>query len=160
MKIKRVIALAAASVMLAGAACAEVKVDLSGMSYQELVELKDAINLAMWQCDEWQEVEVPQGVWKVGEDIPAGHWTVKTISRYTSTIAVGTVLNTMGKRIDVWSSPVYYYDMVTNENNEYFDKNVDKSKIDIVLKDGMYVIIEDGDVVFTPYDGKPSLGFK
>ena len=55
----------------------EKKIDLSGLTYNELVELKDQINLAIWECDEWQEVEVPQGIWKVGEDIPAGHWTIR-----------------------------------------------------------------------------------
>ena len=31
-------------------------IDLSGMSYEELVALKDRINLAMWESDEWEEV--------------------------------------------------------------------------------------------------------
>ena len=76
---KKLVAQFPAIVLAAGFALAE-GIDLSGMSYDELVALKDRINLAMWQSDEWQEVTVPQGVWKVGEDIPAGHWTVKCIT--------------------------------------------------------------------------------
>ena len=37
-------------------------IDLSGMNYDELVALKDQINRAIWNSDDWQEVEVPQGV--------------------------------------------------------------------------------------------------
>ena len=55
---------------LAPAAFADV--DLSGMSFDELVALKDQINLALWNSADWQEVTVPQGVWQVGADIPAG----------------------------------------------------------------------------------------
>ena len=50
--------------------------DISNLTYDELVQLKDQINLAMWNCEEWQEVTVPAGVWVVGEDIPVAHWSI------------------------------------------------------------------------------------
>ena len=34
-------------------------VDLSGMSFDELVALRDQLNLAIWNSQEWQEVTVP-----------------------------------------------------------------------------------------------------
>ena len=49
-------------------------IDLSGMSLAELVDLKEQVTLAMWETEDWQEVTVPQGLYKIGEDIPAGHW--------------------------------------------------------------------------------------
>ena len=52
---KKLVALVLAIVLSAGIALAE-GIDLSGMSYDELVALKDRINLAMWQSDEWQMV--------------------------------------------------------------------------------------------------------
>ncbi len=36
-------------------------IDLSHMSFEDLVTLKDQINLAIWNSKEWQEVTVPQG---------------------------------------------------------------------------------------------------
>lgn len=42
------------------------QIDLSAMTYEELVALKDKINLAMWESKDWEEVTVPQGVWTVG----------------------------------------------------------------------------------------------
>ena len=35
--------------------------DLSGLSYDELVQLRDQINLAIWNSEEWEEVSVPSG---------------------------------------------------------------------------------------------------
>ena len=50
--------------------------DISNLSYDELIQLKDSINIAMWNSQEWQEVTVPIGVWVVGEDIPIAHWSI------------------------------------------------------------------------------------
>lgn len=36
----------------------------------------------------------------------------------------------------------------------------DLRSIDIDAKAGYYIAIEDGSVIFTPYSGKPSFGFK
>lgn len=44
----------------------------TGMSLSELQAEITEILQAMWKTDEWQEVEVPAGVYKVGEEIPAG----------------------------------------------------------------------------------------
>ena len=59
-------------------------VDLSGMSYEELLDLRAAVDEAIWASDGWQEVEVPGGVYVIGEDIPAGRWSVSTKSLMTS----------------------------------------------------------------------------
>ncbi len=134
-------------------------VDLSGMTYDELVALKDQLNLAMWQCEEWQEVTVPQGLWVVGEDIPAGHWTIKCSEASSSYITVSDTLDASGKEAD-YSSKYYYSESVNNPNSDYFKPNSDLTEIDIELSDGLYVQIDFGSAVFTPYTGKASLGFK
>lgn len=133
--------------------------DLSGLSYNELVALKDQINIAIWKSQEWQEVTVPQGVWLVGEDIPAGRWTIKTGASYAM-ITIGTKLDATGKSIDIWGSNFYHSVMVCNPNDRLYDSTSDKSEVDFDLKAGTYIIIDSGSVIFTPYAGKPSLGFK
>ena len=56
---KKWIALLLVLVSLFSAASAEViattaaEIDLSGMGYEELVALKDRINLAIWKSEEW-----------------------------------------------------------------------------------------------------------
>ena len=155
---KKVCLLVLALVLVGSFAFAEV--DLSGMSYDELVALKDQINLAIWNSQEWQEVTVPVGVWKVGEDIPAGHWTITVApdgSYKWSSVAVGTALSETGKDIDFMSSAYYYSEQLKLPGSEDYS-GLDEMNYD--FKDGDYVIINYGDVIFKPYAGKPSLGFK
>lgn len=154
-----VILLIAPSAMAAPQVTAANSIDLSNLTYEELVALKDRINLAMWQLDEWQEVTVPQGVWKVGEDIPAGHWTIKTDAAMAN-ITICDALNESGKNADIWESKVYYSETVHSATYTFFDAESDRLEIDFELAKGMYVIIDYGSAVFTPYAGKPSLGFK
>ena len=155
---KRILSLLIGLLLLTGTATAAT-VDLSGMSYDELVALKDQINLAMWNSQEWQEVTVPQGVWLVGADIPAGHWTIKAKAKWTY-INIGTALDATKKDIDIWESDLYYTGVVVNPEYKQYEAGSDKPEIDIELQNGTYVIIDSGDAVFTPYTGKPGLGFK
>ena len=152
------VALAVAALMafpLSARAEEKQKIDLSGMSYEELVELKDQINLAIWQSDEWQEVEVPQGVWKVGEDIPAGHWTIKAAEGAWVDIRIGSKLKEGGTKVETRTSA-----QITSPSYHGFDANKDKSEWSVEVKDGVYILVESGKAIFTPYAGKPSLGFK
>ena len=146
--------------MFASCACAE-DIDLSGLSYAELVALKDRINLAMWESEEWQEVTVPQGVWVVGEDIPEGHWTIKPYLEYYASVEVTDYLDVTGKITDRWNKNCNYYcsENIYNKNYDSF-KPSQVSEFDVILKKGLYVVIKFSSVTFTPYTGKPSLGFK
>lgn len=133
-------------------------IDLSGMTYAELVALKNQINLAIWNSQEWQEVTVPQGVWVVGEDIPAGHWTVKCINGPVSNIQWGTKLDESGEEIEYhgrYSTLHWIYNPshYTEEDGLPFDYSFE-------VYDGEYIVIGRGPMVFMPYTGKPDLGFK
>lgn len=132
--------------------------DISNLTYEELVKLKDQINLAIWNSEEWQEVTVPQGVWKIGEDIPEGHWSIRMAENNKSgnwcAITYCSKLDATGKGGD-WSG-IYLYQQLARPGSTYNAPEV----YDIELKSGMYIIVEQKDVVFSPYEGKPSLGFK
>lgn len=138
----------------------EHSINLTAVTYEQLVSIKDQITLAIWNSKEWQEVEVPQGVWLVGEDIPAGHWTITCAGGSYTWIKLGTALDESGRRIDPWKSSFYYGESVYNPNNSHFDRITDMTSIDLQLKNGTYVIIEYANAIFTPYSGKPSFGFK
>lgn len=140
--------------------------DLSGMTYDELIALKDQINLAIWNSQEWQEVTVPQGVWKVGEDIPAGTWTVRCADIGRNSYMMkecdfswGEYLSESGRSVR-WKGR---YDLVTiyNPNNEDYTEG-QLTEYTFTVKNGDYIIIGEAynKAVFTPYTGKPSLGFK
>ena len=132
--------------------------DISNLSYDELVQLKDSINLAMWNSQEWQEVTVPQGIWIVGEDIPAGTWTIKCATDSFSSITFGDTLNEMGT--DIEYSQYYHYESITSPDSSIYEKDKDITEYTITVKNGDYIKIEYSSVIFMPNTGKPSLGFK
>ena len=131
--------------------------DLSSMSFDELVALRDQLNLAIWSSREWQEVTVPGGVWKIGEDIPAGHWTVRIADESGSMyISVFDAADEMGL------SPArgaYYNDLKVAGPKSPMYAGVGRDSVDFDLKDGWYIKFS-GATVFTPYAGKPDFGFR
>ena len=56
-------------------------VDLSSMSYDELVTLSQQITVEIMSRPEWKEVSVPTGTWEIGTDIPAGMYSIRTTSK-------------------------------------------------------------------------------
>lgn len=141
-------------------ALALAEIDLSGLSYKELVALKDRINLAMWESEEWQRVTVPQGVYRVGEDIPAGHWTITAADGQYASISWGTKLTQSGQDVEMdWENGIYEYESLTSPTYEFFTEG-SRTEVDFDLEIGQYIVVTYGDVLFTPYQGKPSLGFK
>lgn len=129
---KKLIALALILVSLIPAA-AFADVDLSGMSFDELVSLNGKLLEEIMSRDEFKEVTVPTGAYTVGEDIPAG--------TYSLAMATGTY----GGMIQING----YQDAYTVTST---DPIVGK----VTLKDGDSVEISMGSIVFKPYVG---LGF-
>lgn len=139
--------------------------DLSGLSFDELIALKDKINLAIWNSQEWQEVTVPQGEWVVGQDIPVGKWTIKC--------ADVNHHDYMMKECDIeWGflKSNGYIDSYTSRGGgdvSLYNPNHDDYKSGQItevfadLQEGMIVRIREAyaPALFTPYAGKPSLGF-
>lgn len=154
---KKILPLILALLCFAGVASAEANA-LSGMNYEELVALKDRINLAIWNSKEWQEVEVPKGVWVIGQDIPAGKWTIKAADGLTTMMEWGDVLDESGNGLS-WSGRIYEMELLYSVNYEYYEKGK-STEVTWDLKDGQYFIVEYGIAVFSPYSGKQSLGFK
>ncbi len=141
-------------VMLMAVNTALAEIDLSGMTYDELVALKDRINLAMWECEEWQEVTVPQGIYEVGVDIPAGHWTLKTPDGVYSMVLYGR--DTDGNQIThtemMWE--------LRSPSHKYYEEGQSQISAEVTFAEKMYVQVAGGECIFAQYTGKPDLGFK
>ena len=153
---KRFFALALALVLafsLAPVCYAEY--DLSGLSFDELVALKDQINRAIWDSDQWQEVEVPQGVWEVGPDIPAGKWTILPKPYAATSIKIGNETKDGGTNVNMKISQT-----IKDKDFQLYSAESDISSWTVELEDGQYLKVDSGPAIFTPYAGKPSLGFK
>ena len=153
---KRLIAITLILAMVPAAALSDLP-DISDLTYEELVQLKDQINLAMWNSSEWQEVFVPEGVWIVGEDIPAGHWTIRIASeRQSFYIYVFDKIDDLEKK-PAFGSRLYQEKIASPGYG--LSGEVTPESTDFILEEGWYFTCY-GPVIFTPYAGKPDLGFQ
>ena len=132
--------------------------DISALSYDELVSLRENLNIAIWNCHEWRHVEVPAGVYIVGVDIPAGHWTLNPPSDGSVVVEYFKDPDETGKR-PANSLNNYYSESLADESSPYASF-VYVREVDLELKDGFYFTVVNGPyVVFEPYTSKPSFSF-
>ncbi len=140
--------------LIVGSAAADL-VDLSGMSFDDLVALRDQLNLAIWNAAEWQEVTVPAGVWTIGEDIPAGHWTIRPLPGDYVSVIYCDILDRFGtSAAPGWQG---WNGCLTGRDNDITSN--EPHEVSLVMEAGMY-FINRSTVTFTPYAGKPDLGFR
>ena len=109
--------------------------------------MQEQVNLAQWASSDWQEVQVPAGLYKVGVEIPAGKWTVSKGKEWAQ-IKIGSKLVVSGNEVSS-SSKDYYTVQINN----------DVPSQTIQFQDGMYVEIYNAGLTFTPATG-PSFKFK
>ena len=157
---KKLLVLLVLCTLLFSSACAS-DIDLSGLSFDELIALKQKINLAIWNCEEWQEVTVPGGIYEIGKDIPAGYWTITPKDAITS-FWYGDKLNESktdaGMGWDyVNGIAITLNGRINNDGTWKYSDN--QHQISIDMKEKMYVKFSC-DMIFTTYTGTPDLGFK
>lgn len=51
--------------------------NISDLTFDQLIELRRKIEKEIVSRPEWKEVTVPAGIYKVGEDIPAGVYSIR-----------------------------------------------------------------------------------
>ena len=132
-------------------------IDLSGMSFDELVQLRDRLNIAIWNSQEWQEVTVPAGVWIIGQDIPAGHWSIR-VAGDCDVILVSYFDKLDDAGLSVGSGAYLFHQTIATPGLSGFGE-VNAETVDIDMQDDWFFKC-DGAVIFTPYAGKPDLVFK
>lgn len=112
------------------------EVDLSAMSVDELIALNKAVVMELMSRKDFKEVTVPAGEYKVGEDIPAGIYTVKVKANQFASLNV--------------------LDSKKNYTSKIYVVEVDNPIGKLVLEEGEIVATTYSSVIFTPYAG---LGF-
>lgn len=124
------------------------QVELTGLSYDELVDLSRQVGSAIMSHELFDSVSVPSGLWEVGVDIPQGTWIL--------TPANGDYVSVVyGKSIDSSENAMDMFD----DGNTYESMSDDDSWR-IIAKDGCYFYISGGSVIFTSDTGSSGLGFK
>ncbi len=154
---KKIIALFLALTMLYSIALAE-SIDLSSLSYDELIILVNRAQLEMMKSDKWQEVEVPPGTYIVGKDIPAGQWTITVHDGGYVDFEIGTAIKNNGE-IDFMSCLDDYKHITLIGKSNFLYTEGNTTSYTIELRDNWYVVITTGSIIFTPFAGN-SFTFK
>lgn len=112
--------------------------DLSSMGFDELVELQTRITSELITRTDFKEILVPTGVYKVGEDIPAGKWTI--------TASEGMCEVYWGKKLDAYGVEIPYSDRIST-----LDDWGNKTSVNWDLVEGTYIVVNRNAVTFSPY---------
>lgn len=127
---KKILTLLLIIIALSGSLVAYASpVDLSSLSFADLIALHSEVFAAIIQHDDFKEVKVPAGEYRVGTDIPAGEYKLTT-----DAVMAMVIVND-------------YESMYTLTNSEGVGR--------FVVKDGDTLSVS-GSVIFAPYVG---LGF-
>lgn len=74
---KKAILLLITVIILIFTTAANAEINISNLSYDELIQLQKDLTMEIMKRPEWKEVLVPAGTWIVGEDIPAGVYSFR-----------------------------------------------------------------------------------
>lgn len=55
-------------------------IDLSSLTYAQLLMLRNRLTEEIISRPEWKEVTIPSGDWVVGVDIPAGYYSIRPVT--------------------------------------------------------------------------------
>lgn len=154
---KRIICFMIVIILVSSLSLAE-NIDLSNMSLRELVLLRKQVLNAIWNSNEWQEVIVPPGVWEIGSEIPPGHWSITPAEGLGPDYVIyGCATKDQGHDIDLFAGE-YIMECVCNPSSKFYSGEY-KTTTDIEMEEGHFVRL-DCTMIFSPFIGKPSFGFK
>lgn len=127
---------------------AAAEVDLSGMSYDELVDLSNKVGKAIMEHENFDSVTVPMGIWEIGVHIPEGTWMLSSKNTTFSSIIYGPSLSENGSSMSIFD----------DGNTETLVQFGDSFRF--VAKKGNFISIKYGPMIFTSESGTSDLGFK
>ena len=157
---KRICALIAALLLLASTAIAEM--DLSAMSYEDLINLSEQVKLEIWIRAETKAVTVPAGYWEVGVDIPAGTYTIKCADYDINNAFKSACTVKWYKENPLTEKTVYQSgSVIIYHPDSKFYKEGQTSEYTMTFYNGMFIEIDDiyNQAVFYPNTGRQNLGF-
>ena len=128
-------------------------IDLSLMSYEELLSLRNKIMDEMLTRPEWENVLVPAGVYEIGVDIPEGTWTITAEEYSDPYVNIGNGIN--DTRTDFAGDCIEWAHLTGIYNSRYNSS----STVSVTWKFSIgHYFISDGPTIFTRAI-RPSLGF-
>ncbi|MBR3333137.1 MAG: hypothetical protein IKG23_02495 [Clostridia bacterium] len=136
----------------------KIQLDLSTYSFDNLITLKNKLNLSIWNSYSWDRIIVPAELYQIGSDIPEGKWTISSPENYTR-IAYGTKLYDENMSLSIYDD---WEKEIKNPNYTSYKTDEDVTSIDLTTTNGAYLAINENTcAAFSPISGKKqSLGFK
>ena len=126
----------------------------SEYTVEQLYIILAAVREEILQKSQWDEVTVPPGHYVIGEDIPAGHWTIKyspgevsLIDYFKNADSTGIMPADSLYDLESWA--------IGDPENE-LSSLYDKKEIDLQLTEGYHINIGYGSAVFIPFTGRQS----
>ena len=130
------------------------ELDLSGFTLEQLYYLQKAVSQEILNRSQWQHVEVPQGYYVVGEDIPEGHWTITAAPGSYCMIEYFLNADASGHRPADTFDDYFYIGLYSEGSNA--PSTIENKSIDIDLKAGYHFVVNYGPCVFEPFTGRYS----
>lgn len=131
---KRIIILALIVLMAIPAAAEDL--DLAKLSYADLAALGKKCQDEMITRPEWKQAKVPQGIYLIGEDIPAGKYTISAMASSSET------------RIDILRSDAEDWEI---GDSFYLGTSFNEMTVNLTLYNGDQITIAFGSVTFSPF---------
>ena len=140
------------ALLLPAAAMAENP--LAEYSLEQLHLMRQYICQEILSRSEWSEVTVKPGYYVVGEDIPAGHWTVTYSQGEVGILEYFKEADETGIKPadDLYDCKAF----LVGDPNHSLASIYNVTEFDITLDDGYHVNISMGPVVFKPFAGRQS----
>ena len=136
--------------------------DISGLTFDELVQLREQLNYAIWTSEDFQMVYIPAGLWEIGKDIPAGHWTIEPAYNIYAHVWYGDKINDshtdVGRGWDMVNGWNGILSSRMNADGTWMDPDR-RHSLDIVMKEGWYFLC-NAEVIFMSHTGQTDFNFK
>ena len=148
---KLIVAILMLALLLPAAALADLP-DISGLSHEELLELRDAVSIELKKYEADQRITLDPGIWAIGKDIPSGRWLITPADDQYMNLWYGDVLNESGTNAGYGWDSVNGYNktMSTKKKKDGSWKDPDyPHSVIINMKEGWY-LNNAGTITLTP----------
>lgn len=147
--IKRIACILAAAMLLIGSSALADDRKMSDMSVEELVTIHTLSQHYLFNHPDLKRVLVPAGTYKIGDEIPAGHWTIIAPDEIaTIHVIYGTAVDQFGN-IDVYKPQT---NCLIYGSKSYVYRVGNPTEVDYVLEKGKYIQLSSG-AYFQVYAG-------
>ena len=142
---KKLIVLIIALVLLLSSAAAESNNPLADYSLDELLFMRRTLDKVLFNHPDVKSVTVPEGIYKIGEDIPAGDYDIIAVSGEMSSIVYFEHLDPLGYTYK--EGEPFQWEIVSNMPDN------DVKSYHFHFDEGNYVRVSLAPAIFTTYTG-------